>query len=212
MKKTKIPLLALFAVLLAAGCQSVSYLPRSLEIVREDVTQTQVNAELKVSLDQKVSAVSDMQDSKEAALISAYYNCIRDNNIDVVVDPVVKYTKYSMFAGKDAKNAANAKWWRTQYKAEIVGYGGKYIKVETAAEQVNNYGTVDMENVVKYKMVTDPDFYKSYYQGQAANVIYVNTEGAQTPGKKCRKACGQPSDQPYTLNVGKGSKKGKRNK
>ena len=207
MRKIKVPFWALLAVILAAGCQSVSYLPRSLEIVREDVTQSQVNAELQVNLSQKVTAVSDMQDNKKDALISAYYNCIRDNNIDVVVDPIVKYTKYSMFTGKDAKNAENAKWWRTQYKAEIVGYGGKYIKTETTTEQVQNYGTVDMENVVKYKMVTDPEFYKSYYQNQKSNVINVNTGDVRNTGKKQRSDSAPGS---CSLKVGQGSKKAKK--
>ena len=184
MKKMKMPLLALIAVLLAAGCQSVSYLPRSLEITRDDVAQQPVNAELKVNLNQKVTAVSEMQDSKRDALISAYYNCIRDNNIDVVIDPVVKYTKYSIFTSKEVKNAANAKWWKTQYKAEILGYGATYIKTETTADQVKSYDAVNMESVVKYKMVTDPDFYKSYYQSQKTNVINLNTGEPRPLSKK----------------------------
>lgn len=158
------------------------------------MAQQPVNAELKVNLNQKVSAVSDMQDSRRNALISAYYNCIRENNIDVVIDPVVKYTKYSIFTSKEVKNAANAKWWKTQYKAEILGYGATYIKTETTADQVKNYDAVDMESVVKYKLVTDPDFYKSYYQSQKTNVINVNTGDPRHHPKKREKV--ENADQP----------------
>lgn len=104
----------------------------------------------------------------------------------MVVDPIVKYTKYSMFVSKDVKNAENAKWWKPQYKAEIVGYAGKYVKVETSAEQVNDFKDVDMNDVVKYKMVTDPDFYKSYYQSKESNVINVYTDGNRDSSKKSR--------------------------
>ncbi len=191
MRSFKMLPVVLFAVILAAGCQSVSYLPRSLDIMRDDATQEALNAELKINMDQKVSAVSDLQDSKKAALVCAYYNCIKENNIDVVVDPIVKYTKYSMFVSKDVKNAENAKWWKPQYKAEIVGYAGKYVKVETSAEQVNDFKDVDMNDVVKYKMVTDPDFYKSYYQSKESNVINVYTDGNRDSSKKVKKPINQ---------------------
>jgi len=186
MRKCKMLLAALFAVILAAGCQSVSYLPRSMDIEREDATQEALNAELKINLDQKVSAVSDLQDSKKAALVCAYYKCIKDNNIDVVVDPIVMYTKYSIFVKKEEKNSENAKWWKPQYKAEIVGYGGKYVKVETNSDQVNDFKTVDMNDVVKYMMVNDPEFYKAYYQNQQSSVINVYANG-EKPSKKCKK-------------------------
>lgn len=187
MRKSKMLLTALFAVILAAGCQSVSYFPRSLDIARGDATQQALNAELKINLDQKVTAVSDLQDSKKEALACAYYNCIRDNKIDVVVDPVVKYTRYSIFTSKEAKNSENAKWWKTQYKAEIVGYGGKYVSVETSSEMIKDFQSVSMDDVIKFKLANDPDFYKSYFQSKESNIINVYNNDGQRMSKKVRK-------------------------
>ena len=153
---------------------------RSIDIDRENARQESLDAELKVDLDNKVTASSDMQDSKKDAVIHAYYNCISNNNIDVVVDPIVKVTRFSVFASEDMKGAANAKWWKVQYRAEINGYGGKYIKMETDLDKIKKFDNVDMNSVVKFKLATDPDFYKSYYNRQKTNSVIINPK-QETP-------------------------------
>ena len=185
MQKGKLLFLLLFTAIFVVSCKSVSYMPRSVDINRNDADQTPLNAVLSVNLNNKVTAVSDMQDSKKAAISSAYYNCIKANDIDVVVDPIIKITKYSIFVSRDVKNADNAKWWVPQYKAEILGYGGKYVKVETTVDQVNQFERTDMNTIVKYKMVTCPDFYKSFYNNQKSNVINVYGEN-KVPAKKAQ--------------------------
>lgn len=156
---------------------------RGIDVNLYNAKQVPENAELKVNLDQKVSGVSDMQDTKKAAMQSAYYNCITQNNIDVVVDPIVKLTKYSTFTSRSVKNTENAKWWIPQYKAEILGYGGTYVKFEKDADQVKKYDNINMESIVKYKLVTDPSFHKSYYNNQKNNNNTVNFNSGKTKEK-----------------------------
>ncbi len=156
---------------------------RGIDVNLYNAKQVPENAELKVNLDQKVSGVSDMQDTKKAAMQSAYYNCITQNNIDVVVDPIVKLTKYSTFTSRSVKNTENAKWWIPQYKAEILGYGGTYVKFEKDADQVKKYDNINMESIVKYKLITDPTFHKSYYNNQKNNNNTVNFNSGKTKEK-----------------------------
>ena len=184
MKKCKFLLFVIFFGIIVSSCTSVSYMSRSMDVYNKDASQVPVNAELKVNLEQKVTGTSDMQDSKKAAMESAYYNCITKNNIDIVVDPIVVMTKYSTFVSRSVKNAENAKWWIPQYKAEIIGYGGKYVKFENVEEQVKSYENINMDAVVKYKLVTDPSFHKSYYNSQkSSNNVFFNGENS-TKGKK----------------------------
>ncbi len=183
MRKVKLIIVLLLTIFIAASCKSVSYVSRSMDINRENAKQEKLSAELQVNLNQKVSAASDMQDSKKAAIISAYYNCINNNNIDVVVDPIIKMTKYSVFTSRSMKNTDNAKWWVVQFKAEITGYGGKYVKAETEKEQIQKYDSVEMNSVIKYKMINDPEFYKSYYNNQKTNNVIFNS-GNNVPAKK----------------------------
>ena len=174
----------LLTIVLAVSCKSVSYVPRSLDITREDAKQNALNAELKVDLNQKVSGTSDMQDSKKSAIISAFHNCITTNNIDVVVDPIVKLTKYSVFSSRSVKNnAENAKWWITQFKAEITGYAGKYVKIESDNEEVKKFDNIDMNSVIKYKLITDPEFHKSYYNNQKSNNVIFNSNSNASNSK-----------------------------
>ena len=176
MRQFRLMFILLLTIVLAVSCKSVSYVPRSIDIAREDAKQNALNAELKVDLNQKVSGTSDMQDSKKSAIISAYHNCITTNNIDVVVDPIVKLTKYSVFSSRSVKNnAENAKWWVTQFKAEIIGYSGKYVKIESDNDEVKKFDNIDMNSVIKYKLITDPEFHKSYYNNQKSNNVIFNS-------------------------------------
>ena len=172
--------LLLLIVMVAASCKSVSYMSRSIDIERENARQETLGAELKVDLNNKVTAASDMQDTKKDAVIHAYYNCISNNNIDVVVDPIVKITRFSVFATAASKKAANAKWWKVQYHAEINGYGGKYVKLETDLDKIKKFDNIDMNSVVKFKLMTDPDFYKSYYNKQKTNNVIINPKQEST--------------------------------
>lgn len=188
MRQFKLMSLLLLIIFIAVSCKSVTYVPRSIDIVREDAKQGALNAELKVDLNQKVSGASDMQESKKSALISAYHNCITNNNIDVVVDPIIKLTKYSVFSSRSMKNNdENSKWWVAQFKAEIIGYAGKYVKIESDNEEVKKFDNIDMNSVIKYKMITDPDFYKSYYNNQKSNNVIINSN-SNSSNKKVNNA------------------------
>lgn len=141
---------------------------RSIDIQRENANQGALDAELQVDLTKKVSAVSMMQNSKKAAIVNAYYDCISENNIDVVVDPIIKITRFPSFSLK-------------QYKAEIEGFGGKYIKIENAFENIKKFDSIDINSIVKYKLMTEPDFYKSYYNSQKTSNVLINTEAQTQP-------------------------------
>ena len=182
MRQVKLLLTFLLIMLAAASCKTVSYVSCGIDVKLKDAKQEALNAELKVDLTQKVTATSDMQDSKKDAIINAYYKCITSNNIDVVVDPIVKITKYSIFTSASVKEADNAKWWKPQFKAEINGYSGKYTKIETDEEQVKKFDNIDMNSVIKYKLITDPEFHKSYYNNQKSNNVFINN--STTPNKR----------------------------
>lgn len=195
MRQVKLLLALLLLVLVAASCKSVSYLSRGIDIHLKDANQSSLSAELKVDLNKKVTATSDMQDSKNEAIVHAYYKCITTNDIDVVVDPIVKITRYSTFTSSYIKGAENAKWWKPQFKAEINGYGGKYVKIETDVEQAKKFDNVDMNSVIKYKIISDPEFYKSYYNKKSNN-IFLNTNTVEPAKPSPKKTLSQTELKP----------------
>lgn len=184
MRRVKLLLAFLLLLIAAASCKSVAYLSRGIDINLQDAKQEALNAELKTDLNKKVTATSDMQDTKKGAIMHAYYKCIIGNDIDVVVDPIVQITRYSVFTSASVKGADNAKWWRPQFKAEIYGYGGKYVKFESETEQVQKFDGIDMNSVLKYKLITDPDFYKFYYNNQKSNNVFFNNTGSRMPASQ----------------------------
>ncbi|MCQ2346360.1 MAG: hypothetical protein MJZ92_00340 [Paludibacteraceae bacterium] len=126
-----------------------------------------LGAEVDVDFSRKVTGSSDAQVLKIDAINEAQYKCINENNIDVIVDPIYKI-EFNMFQ-------------KRAYKATVVGYAGMYKQVKTGVDAVveKNYKVEDIE---KYKLITDPTFYQYYYQkdpvqgGDVTN-YYINSNG-----------------------------------
>lgn len=149
------------------SCTTYSYTSRSTSINQNAMNSKSLGAEVDVDFSRKVTATSEAQVLKIDAINEAQYRCITENNIDVVVDPIYKI-EFNMFQKK-------------AYKATVVGYAGTYKQVPTGIDAVveKNYKVEDIE---KYKLITDPSFYKYYYQkdpvqgGDVTN-YYINSNG-----------------------------------
>lgn len=149
------------------SCTTYSYTSRSTSINQNAMNSKSLGAEVDVDFSRKVTATSEAQVLKIDAINEAQYRCITENNIDVVVDPIYK-VEFNMFQKK-------------AYKVTVVGYAGTYKQVPTGIDAVveKNYKVEDIE---KYKLITDPSFYKYYYQkdpvqgGDVTN-YYINSNG-----------------------------------
>jgi hypothetical protein len=115
----------------------------------------------------------------------AIYQCIMNNGIDVLVDPIFQIEKH----GK-------------KYRATVNGFAGYYEVGKDGLDQVieKQYKQEDIE---KYLLLTNPEFYKFYYRNNKSggNVYYIhcNEKGAskaapapvvlnQLKAKKAKKA------------------------
>ena len=149
------------------SCTTYSYTSRSTSINQNAMNSKSLGTEVDVDFSRKVTATSEAQVLKIDAINEAQYKCITENNIDVVVDPIYK-VEFNMFQKK-------------AYKVTVVGYAGTYKQVPTGIDAVveKNYKVEDIE---KYKLITDPSFYKYYYQkdpvqgGDVTN-YYINSNG-----------------------------------
>lgn len=152
---------------LMTGCTTYSYTSRSTAIRPNEMSSRSLGAEINVDFSKRVTASSEAQVLKSEAINEAQYKCINENNIDVIVDPIYK-VEFNMFHKK-------------AYKATVVGYAGTYKQVPMGVDAVveKNYKVEDIE---KYKLITDPSFYQYYYQkdpvagGDVTN-YYINSTG-----------------------------------
>ena len=85
---------------------------------------------------------------------------ITNNNIDVIVDPIMKIERDPFQLQK-------------KYKATIIGYAGTYKVAKAGVDAVKEYKKEDIE---KYKLLTDPKFAQHYYKTDGGNVYYINSE------------------------------------
>ena len=130
-------------------------------------------AKIDVDFSRRIHATSNWQATKSAAREEAEHMAIRENQIDVVVDPIWKYTISPIFSRADGAP------WHFAYKAELLGYAGMYKKAISHEEMIQQLKEVDMETIEKYKLLTDPN-YQPYAQPEDNSVngsIILNGTG-----------------------------------
>lgn len=140
----------IIAVLLFTSCKSVSYQARNVDVINRNIVSSPTVVDINVDLTKRVSysdqyfvkypqAIGKNQ-VEECALQAARYNCIMQNNIDVVVDPVYKIS----FKGKN------------KAKIELTGIAGYYKDPRSIYNDVKSFEKIDMETVKKYLYFNNP--------------------------------------------------------
>lgn len=161
-KKNVLFSLALGSVcLILTGCSSYSYTSRSTTINQFTVQSNVPTADIDIDYKHKVTATSDFQKFPSQAKQQALYQCILNNNIDVVVDPIVQVEQRGL----------------SNYRATITGFAG-YFKEGKSGIDATVEKKYSKEDVEKYLLLTDPTFYKFYYnrgEGHQYNIKCTNT-------------------------------------
>ena len=157
MKNYALPLLLAFVL---TGCSTYQYSARTVGVNRHNVHTKPIAVEVVPDYGRKVTASSEYQLTKNDAISEAEYRCIAENNIDVVVDPIIKLERTPLHPQK-------------KYRATITGYAGNYKEAKAGVEAVAEYNKEDIE---KYKLLSDPDFAQYYYSKGAGDVYYINSE------------------------------------
>ena len=160
MKKLLLPLLMAFVL---TGCSTYQYSSRSVGVDNRNVGAKETAAELIVDYNRSVTATSDYQMSKQEAIKEAEYFCITKNNIDVLVDPIFKI-EYNPLELKK------------KFRATVTGYAGTYVITAAGVDAVKDY---KIEEIEKYKLLTDPDFSKYYYNKGTGDSYYINSSASQ---------------------------------
>lgn len=168
MKRQLFKLLPLLAIASLTGCSTYQYTSRYMGVDRDPINSKQMLAEVDVNFNLKVTSTSNFCLTKNDAIREAEYMCILKYGIDVVVDPIVKIE----YVPTEPKR---------KYKATIFGFAGVYRNAPNGVDAVVDY---EMEDVEKYKMMTDPSFAQHYYNKSTGNTYYVNTRKEELPKSK----------------------------
>ena len=155
----KLFLLPLIMAFVLTGCSTYQYSSRSVDIKKQHIGTKNSAAELVVDYNRTVTATSDYQMSKAEAIREAEYKCINENKIDVIVDPIVNVEHVPMQV-------------QNKYRATITGFAGTYKEAPAGVDAVKDY---KMEDVEKYKMLTDPTFPQYYYNKGTGDSYYINS-------------------------------------
>ncbi len=147
--------------------KSYSYTSRSASIRQLTMSSQAPDAEVQVDFTKKVTATSQAYDSKYDAIEDALYQCITKYGVDVVVDPIYKFE------------------FNDKYVVTVTGFAGTFKTAEDGID-VESMKNVSMDDVVKFKMLTDPSFAKYYYEAQkpvSGNVTnyYLNDASSAQP-------------------------------
>jgi hypothetical protein len=129
--------LLIICVFFLASCTSFKHTPQSqIEPTRVNEIANQVGlvankqfaVDVRVDLDQIVTGSSANHPTAEEARNEAYYNCIVNNNVDLVVDPLYKSVEI-------AAPGIFKFLYKNKYKYEIRGFAGFYENPTDARNQ-----------------------------------------------------------------------------
>ena len=163
MKKINFILLLLGIAL--SSCSTYQYTARQTNVHRRAIDTHEQMAGIDVNYGKQVTATSDFQLTRQDAVQEAEYICIQQSKIDVIVDPIIK-VEYNPFRIK------------TRYRATITGYAGTYKEEPTVLEKSKEY---TLEEIEKYKLLTDPTFPQYYYNnGTQGDQYYFGTQGVES--------------------------------
>lgn len=186
MKKNYYLLLAGLVALVMSSCSTYSYTSRTVHVDRQPVGQMDNYVNLDIDYNRQLTATSNFQSTRNAAIEEAYRMAIMDNHIDVLVDPIYE---------------VRFDWWRVKnrFKAVVNGFAATYREAETPIDQMKekNYS---MEDIEKFKMLTTDDFYKYYYrQGDVYNYNIKTTETAAPKRSLLISPISEKSKRPVTV-------------
>lgn len=171
-KKEKQVLILLSLILItASSCSTYQYTARQVNVDRQNIANRKQSVDIEVDYNKTVTATSDYQVSKKAALKEAEFKCLKENKIDVIVDPIVEYK-------------INHLKLNNRVKATIIGFAGTYKK-ETPVniDATKEYTREEIEN---YKLLTDPEFPQYLYKkGEGySHSCYGEPSGESNASKK----------------------------
>jgi hypothetical protein len=139
------------------SCSSYQYSARQINVQRQSIGNHEQMANIDVDYTKQVTATSEYQLTRQDAIQEAEFLCIQHFKIDVVVDPIVK-VEYNPFKLKK------------RYKATVVGFAGMYKEAPTKLDKSKKY---TLEEIEKYKLLTDPTFPQYYYNnGEQGDQYY----------------------------------------
>ena len=144
------------------GCSTYQYTARTMGVDRQTIGTRDIALEVVPDYGSEVSATSDYQQTKNDAINEAAHRCIIDNDIDVIVDPIVKIERTPFRLQK-------------RYKATVTGFSGTYKQASAGVEAASEY---DKEDIEKYKLLSDPDFAKYYYSKGVGDTYYINSSSS----------------------------------
>ena len=180
MKSKLCLLISLFVVgCLLPSCKTYQHTSRTADIQQRGITAHQMSADMRVDFAVKVNGESrkDCLTRKEA-IENALNSAIAAAHVDVVIDPIYEVEVHRKFG-------------RFHYYAKVTGYAGYYTKVETVDEidkEVQRVSSLSMDDIVKYKLLTDPNFVDQYYQrdmidnSNRTTIYFNNGNGNQSVG------------------------------
>ena len=155
MKKFFLPFAMVFVLV---GCSTYQYSARMLSIDKQGVQMTETVVDVLPDYEKVVTETSDYQISSNEAVKAAAYKCIVENDIDVLVDPIIRV--------ESQKN---------KYRATVTGFAGNYKAAEAGVDAVKEYSKDDIE---KYKLLNDPDFARYYYGHGTGDSYFINSSAA----------------------------------
>lgn len=177
-------------MLMQVGCTTYSYTSRSTKVDQRVINSSKATADIQIDYKKKVTATSDFQKFPNQAKQQAIYQCILNNGIDVLVDPIFQVENRPV----------------TGYRATVNGFAGYYKEGVSDLDKVieKKYSKEDIE---KFLLLTDPSFRQQFYSKGGENGNTYNIKCNLAPAVKAPVIASAPA-KAKLKKAAKGKKKG----
>ncbi len=171
MYKIKFILMLLVVGACFSSCSVYQYTARQVDVKTRNLDSKQQMAGVKIDFNRKVTATSEYQISKSEAIREAEFKCLKESGIDVIVDPIfeIKYNPWKL---------------KMRFQATVTGFAGMYEEKATGVDATKEYTREEIEN---FKLLTDPDFPQYFYQKDAGDSYFINSNSSSLIGKESKK-------------------------
>ncbi len=129
-------------VLLFTSCGTYQFSSRRIDVAHSPIQVTPLVADMKVDFSKKITTYSSWMKTASEARGDAYLKAITENNIDVLVDPIYKIESKPRFI-----------IFFPRSQATVYGFAGTYENPRGKLSLINEFSSVEKENIEKYNMV-----------------------------------------------------------
>ncbi len=154
-------ILLIFVSFTLTSCSFYQYTSRQINVEKQDIILSPTIVDVKVDYSKRVNETSKRCKTQQEAMEEARYLAVTNNQIDIVVDPIVKVERRLR-----------------RYQVTLTGFAGYYVNSRSLYDDIRQTKDLSREDIKKYFMIHRPETLR--YMNEKGEVVNIyHNEGSE---------------------------------